>query len=65
MVLEESKTSEKTAYAELIAHIKLGDTPTKVSNLVFGSEFLYVTGLKEKYTAKIYRIKLSNSKGNS
>lgn len=65
MVLEESKTSEKTAYAKLIAHIKLGDTPTKVSNLVFGSEFLYVTGLKEKYTAKIYRIKLFNSKGNS
>ena len=60
MVLEGNKTSKNTSHGELIAHIKLGDTPTKVSNLVFGSEFLYVTGYK-----KIYRIKLSNSNGNS
>ena len=60
MVLEESKISDNAAHGELIAHIRLGDTPTPLSNLVFGSKFLFVTG----YT-KIWRIKLSKSNGNS
>lgn len=38
----------------LIAHIKLGDKPTKVSNVAFGQNYMYLTGEKS-----IWRIKLS------
>ena len=48
------------SFGELMAHIKLGDTPTKVSNVAFGSKYLYVTGEK-----RIWRIKLSHSNGYS
>ena len=53
------ESPETTTGGELIAHIKLGDTPTKVSNVAFGSKFLYVTGQE-----KVWRIKLSHSNGN-
>ena len=49
-----------TTGGELMAHIKLGDAPTKVSNVAFGSMYLYVTGEK-----KIWRVRLSNSNDNS
>ena len=56
MVIGESKTPENTTGGELIAHVKLGDIPTKISNLAFGSKYLYMTGEK-----KIWRIRLSHS----
>ena len=60
MVIGESNTPEDTSGGELVAHIKLGDTPTRISNLVFGSKYLYVTGEK-----KLWRIRLANSSGQS
>ena len=55
----ENNTPEDTSGGELVAHIKLGDIPTRISNLVFGSKYLYVTGEK-----KLWRIKLTNSNGH-
>ena len=60
MVIGESNTPENTTGGELIAHVKLGDIPTKISNLAFGSKYLYMTGEK-----KVWRIRLSHANGKT
>lgn len=45
---------EESIGGELIAHIKLGEHPTRVSNVAFGQKYMYITGQKS-----IWRIKLS------
>ena len=59
MTFQNHGPQEKVEGGELIAHVKLGDKPTKVSNVAFGEKYMYITG-----DGRIWRIKLSKSHMN-
>ena len=62
MEIQSNNSSEGTLGGELIAHVKFGEEPTKVSNVAFGGKYMYITGEK-----RIWRIRLAhtNSKDKS
>ena len=56
MKIETPSSNEVDTGGELLAHIRLGDQPTKVSNLAFGGKYMYITAHE-----RIMRILLANS----
>ena len=54
--IKNNGSTEETIGGELIAHVRLGDEPTKVSNVAFGDKYMYITGDK-----RIWRIRLSKT----